>query len=169
MIIGGGPTGVELAAEIVVDFPEKKVTIVHKGSRLLEYIGAKASRKTLKWFKSRKVDVKLEQSVDLNTFTDGNRTYQTSLGKTIEADTHFVCIGKPVGSAWLRETILRDDLDADGRIKVDEYLRVKGRSNIYAIGDITNVQVSANQNQVIFGFIYIFIILVGCLYIYSCH
>ncbi|XP_020214791.1 apoptosis-inducing factor homolog A [Cajanus cajan] len=141
LIVGGGPTGVELAAEIAVDFPDKKVTIVHKGTRLLEYIGPKASRKTLKWLKSKKVDVKLEQSVELNSSsTEGNKTYQTSGGETIEADTHFLCIGKPLGSAWLRETLLKDDLDADGRIKVDEHLRVKGRSNIFAIGDIIDVQ-----------------------------
>ncbi|XP_061343314.1 uncharacterized protein LOC133289376 [Gastrolobium bilobum] len=140
LIVGGGPTGVELAAEIAVDFPDKKVTIVHKGSRLLEYIGPKASRKTLKWLQSKKVDVRLEQSVDLDSFTEDNRTYQTSLGETIEADAHFLCTGKPLGSTWLRKTLLMDDLDADGRIKVDEYLRVKGRSNIFAIGDITDVQ-----------------------------
>ncbi|KAJ1440752.1 hypothetical protein SESBI_01825 [Sesbania bispinosa] len=140
LIVGGGPTGVELAAEIAVDFPDKKVTIVHKGSRLLEYIGTKASRKTLKWLKSKKVEVKLEQSVDLDSFTDENKTYQTSLGETVEADAHFLCIGKPLGSAWLRETLLKDDIDGNGRIQVDEHLRVKGRSNIFAIGDITDIQ-----------------------------
>jgi NADH dehydrogenase FAD-containing subunit len=141
LIVGGGPTGVELAAEIAVDFPDKKVTIVHKGSRLLEYIGPKASRKTLKWLKSRKVDVKLDQSVDLDSFR--NETYQTSAGESIEADTHFVCIGKPLASTWLGETFLKDDLDGNGRVQVDEYLRVKGRSNVFAIGDITDIQVSA--------------------------
>ncbi|CAJ1979101.1 unnamed protein product [Sphenostylis stenocarpa] len=140
LIVGGGPTGVELAAEIAVDFPDKKVTIVHKGTRLLEYIGQKASSKTLKWLTSKKVDVKLEQSVDLTSSTEDHRTYETSNGETIEADAHFLCIGKPLGSAWLRETLLKDDLDVVGRIKVDENLRVKGRSNIFAIGDITDVQ-----------------------------
>ncbi|WJX49995.1 hypothetical protein P8452_36362 [Trifolium repens] len=138
LIVGGGPTGVELAAEIADDFPDKKVTIVHKGSRLLEYIGAKASRKTLKWLKSRKVDVKLDQSVDLDSFR--NETYQTSAGESIEADTHFVCIGKPLASTWLGETFLKEDLDGNGRVQVDEYLRVKGRSNVFAIGDITDIQ-----------------------------
>jgi len=150
LIVGGGPTGVELAAEIAVDFPDKKVTIVHKGVRLLEYIGQKASSKTLKWLKSKKVDVKLEQSVEVRSSSEENKTYETSNGETIEADAHFLCTGKPLGSAWLRETLVKDDLDADGRIKVDENLRVKGRSNIFAIGDITDVQVSViNQNKII--------------------
>ncbi|KAL8170492.1 hypothetical protein V2J09_022296 [Rumex salicifolius] len=45
LIVGGGPTGVELAGEIATAFPEKKITLVHRGSRLLEFIGLKASRK----------------------------------------------------------------------------------------------------------------------------
>ncbi|KAK4358533.1 hypothetical protein RND71_020762 [Anisodus tanguticus] len=47
LMVGGGPTGVELAAEIAVDFPKKKVTLVHNRSRLLEFIGSKTSDKTL--------------------------------------------------------------------------------------------------------------------------
>ncbi|XP_043691649.1 apoptosis-inducing factor homolog B-like [Telopea speciosissima] len=140
LIIGGGPTGVELAGEIAVDFPEKKVTLVHRGSRLLEFIGPKASKKTLDWLISKKVEVILEQSVDLNSVPDGDGTYKTSGGETIRADCHYVCIGQPTGSAWLKETILKDMLDMHGRLKVDENLRVIGRKNIFAIGDITDIQ-----------------------------
>lgn len=43
LIVGGGPTGVELAGEIAFDYPEKDVTLVHNGYRLLEFIGPKAS------------------------------------------------------------------------------------------------------------------------------
>lgn len=118
---------------------------MHKGSRLLEFIGEKASVKTLKWLKSKNVEVKLGQSVDLNgvTETDGHKIYRTSVGETIEADCHFLCTGKPLASAWLKETVLKKDLDAQGRIKVDEKLRVKGRNNIFAVGDITDIPVSA--------------------------
>ncbi|KAK7342052.1 hypothetical protein VNO80_24994 [Phaseolus coccineus] len=139
LIIGGGPTGVELAGEIAVDFPNKKVTLVHKGSRLLEFIGEKAGNKTLKWLKSKNVVVKLDQRVNLNGFTDGQKIYRTSIGETIEADCHFSCIGKPLSTAWLKETLLKNDLDSQGRIKVDEKLKVNGRGNIFAVGDITNI------------------------------
>ncbi|XP_061342871.1 uncharacterized protein LOC133289005 [Gastrolobium bilobum] len=139
LIVGGGPTGVELAGEIAVDYPDKNVTLVHKGSRLLEFIGAKASEKSLKWLKSKNVEVKLAQSVDLNNATDGRKIYQTSLGETIEADCHFLCTGKPLASAWLKDTVLKNDLDFHGRIVVDEKLRVKGRGNVFAVGDITDI------------------------------
>ncbi|XP_015057316.1 LOW QUALITY PROTEIN: apoptosis-inducing factor homolog B [Solanum pennellii] len=143
LIVGGGPTGVELAAEIAVDFPQKKVILVHDGSRLLEFIGPKASDKTLEWLKNKNVEVKLMQSVDLSNNTDnsgGNRTYFTSSGETIRADCHFLCTGKPPGSEWLRETYLKDRIDNFGRLKVDENLRIKGHRNIFAVGDITDIK-----------------------------
>ncbi|CAI9105744.1 OLC1v1004746C1 [Oldenlandia corymbosa var. corymbosa] len=142
MIVGGGPTGVELAAEIAVDFPAKKVTLVHDGSRLLEFIGPKASNKTMEWLKTKDVEVKLQRSVvEMESVdSDGSKTYRTSSRETIRADCHFLCTGKPLGSAWLKETILKDNMDSNGRLKVDDYMRIKGHKNIFAIGDITDIK-----------------------------
>ncbi|CAN7005884.1 hypothetical protein IGI04_009638 [Brassica rapa subsp. trilocularis] len=139
LIVGGGPSGVELAAEIAVDFPEKKVSLVHKGPRLLEFVGEKAAHKAFDWLASKKVEVILNQSVDLNSASDGNKTYRTSGGETIHADCHFLCVGKPLSSQWLTGTVLKDSLDGKGRVMVDEHLRVKDRKNVFAIGDITNI------------------------------
>ncbi|KAF5446324.1 hypothetical protein F2P56_031961 [Juglans regia] len=151
LIVGGGPTGVELAGEIAVDFPGKKVILVHRGTRLLEFIGPKASRRALDWLVAKKVEVILNQSVNLNFSSDG--IFQTSAGETITADCHFVCTGKPVGSSWIKETILRDSLDIHERLMVDKHLRVRGRNNIFAIGDITDVKVSPSNlfSMVLFG------------------
>lgn len=151
LIVGGGPTGVELAGEIAVDFPDKKVTLVHNGSRLLEFIGPKAANKTLHWLKSKKVEVKLEQRVNLDSVSEERKTYETSEGEIISADCHFLCTGTPLGSVWLKETMLKNNIDTRGRLMVDENLRVKGRKNIFAIGDITDIPVSANYHTVIIG------------------
>ncbi|KAL8201875.1 hypothetical protein R6Q57_011022 [Mikania cordata] len=140
LIVGGGPTGVELAGETAVDFPEKKITLVHNGYRLLEFLGPKASKKALDWLISKHVEVKLEQTVNLKDVAEGNKVYKTSSGEIIKADCHFLCTGKPLGSSWLKNTILRDSLDDAGSLVVDEYMRVKGRKNIFAIGDITNIK-----------------------------
>ncbi|KAK6135950.1 hypothetical protein DH2020_030288 [Rehmannia glutinosa] len=133
----GGPTGVELAAEIIVDFPDKKVTLVHRGSRLLEFIGEKAGKKAMDWLNSKKVEVILGQSVKLSSVSDG--AYETSGGETIIADCHFLCTGNPIGSSWLKDTLLKDNLDMHGRLMVDANLRVRGHNNIFAIGDITDI------------------------------
>ena len=82
-------------------------------------------------------------AVDLNGATDEHhKIYRTSVGDNIEADIHFLCTGKPLASAWLKETLLKYDLDVRGRIKVDENLRVGGRNNIFPIGDIIDIPVS---------------------------
>ena len=155
LIVGGGPSGVELAAEIAVDFPEKKVTLVHKGPRLLEFVGEKAAHKAFDWLASKKVEVILNQSVDLNSASDGNKTYRTSGGETIHADCHFLCVGKPLSSQWLTGTVLKDSLDGKGRVVVDEHLRVKDRKNVFAIGDITNIPVSSQDHNIFSFFFYI--------------
>lgn len=137
LIVGGGPTGVELAGEIAVDFPDKKVKLVHRGTRLLEFVTPAASKKALNWLTSKKVEVILGQSVDLEGSSDG--IYQTSGGENIEADCHFLCAGKPLASSWLGETFLNKSMDGKGRITVDKHLMVTGHTNIFALGDITDI------------------------------
>ncbi|KAK8952330.1 hypothetical protein KSP39_PZI003610 [Platanthera zijinensis] len=139
MIVGGGATGVELAGEIAMDFPEKKVTLVHNGPRLLQFIGQKAGGRALEWLKSKNVRVLLEQSIDAASVSESDREFLTSAGETVTADCYFLCVGKPVGSGWLRESALKEYLDRKGRLMVDENFRVGGLHNIFAIGDITDV------------------------------
>jgi len=136
LIVGGGPTGVELAGEIATAFPQKKIILVHRGSRLLEFIGLKASRKAYDWLVSKNVEVVLDESVNLTCLAEG--IIRTSQGRLISADSHFDCTGKPIGSFWLHNTILADKLDTQGRLVVDAHLRVRGYKNVFAIGDITN-------------------------------
>ncbi|MQM17940.1 hypothetical protein Taro_050922, partial [Colocasia esculenta] len=139
LIIGGGPTGVELAAEIAVDYPDKKVILVQKGPRLLQFIGPKAAAKTLEWLTSKNVEVLLNQSIDLKAISEVDREFTTSTGGVVKADCYFDCTGRPLSSTWLRETGLKDCMDRQGRLVVDENLRVVGKKNIFAIGDITDV------------------------------
>ncbi|KAI3990337.1 hypothetical protein MKX01_037676 [Papaver californicum] len=105
LVIGGGSTGVELAGEIAADFPEKKPTLA------------------LDWFISKNVNVILDQTVDLESHQDGDKTYKTSGGETIMADCHFYCTGIPWGMSWLKDSVLRDALKDGGRVMVDEHLR----------------------------------------------
>ncbi|XP_020102383.1 apoptosis-inducing factor 2-like [Ananas comosus] len=140
LIIGGGRRGVELAGEIASDYPEKKVTLVHKGSRLLEHLGPKASVKALKWLKKKDVEVLFEQTVDPGSVSEGQKEFKTSAGKPVAADCHFVCTGWPLASSWLQETVLGKSLDEHGRLMVDGNLRVKGQKNVFAIGDITDIK-----------------------------
>lgn len=80
LIIEGGLSGVELATEIVVNYPDKKVTLVHDRPRLLESIGQKAGDKALHWLRSKNVEFLLDQSVDLESMSEGDMFYITSSG-----------------------------------------------------------------------------------------
>ncbi|WOL03513.1 apoptosis-inducing factor [Canna indica] len=139
LIIGGGPTGVELASDITAVYPDKKVTLVHSGPRLLGFIGHKAGNKALEWLRSKNVDVLLEQYVDLESMPPANGIYMTSAGEAIAADLHFLCVKRPLGSSWLKQTSLKDCLDKYGQVMVDEHLKLIGRKNVFAIGDITDI------------------------------
>ncbi|KAL5204553.1 hypothetical protein ABZP36_009424 [Zizania latifolia] len=140
LIVGGGLIGVELAAEIVMGSPEKRVTIVNGGPRLLKVMGSKASAKALEWLRSKNVTVLLDQTIDLNAgVSPDDKVFTTSAGETINADCHFVCTGPPLASGWLKQSFLGDHVDEDGRLAVDEHLRVGRLRNVFAIGDITNV------------------------------
>ncbi|KAL8154107.1 hypothetical protein V2J09_011867 [Rumex salicifolius] len=141
LIVGGGPTGVELAGEIACDYPEKKVTLVHKGVRLLEFIGERASTKALDWLTSKKVEVILGQKINLDDPESLARgIYETSNGEKIQADCHFLCLGTPLSSSWLKGSFLEGSLDQNGSVKVDQHLRVAGLKNVFAIGDITDLK-----------------------------
>lgn len=140
LIIGGGPTGVELAAEIKVDFPDKKVIIIHASHRLINFLGEKASQKAMDWLVSKKVEVHLNERIDLESLSESNDTYTTSSGMTISADCHFVCVGNRVASSWLQESVFKDSVDKDGHLKVDDCLRLRGKTNVFAVGDITDVK-----------------------------
>ncbi|GJU72437.1 sperm protamine like protein [Tanacetum coccineum] len=65
------------------------------------------------------------------------RGFHQKLNVLVKESLHF---GKLMVSSWLKNTILRDSLDANGSMIVDENLRVKGRKNIFSIEDIKNIK-----------------------------
>ncbi|XP_057819052.1 uncharacterized protein LOC131032140 [Cryptomeria japonica] len=140
LIIGGGPAGVELAGEIISDFPEKKVILLHSRGRLHDILGEKSSQKSLNWLKGKNVDVHFNERIDLSNISETTTSFTTNSGKTIIADCHFICIGKKLGTSWVKDSMFQDVVDERGQIKVDKYLRVEGTTNVFAGGDIINVK-----------------------------
>ena len=63
MVVGGGPAGVEVAAEIVEAHAGKQVTLVHPGAQLLNGTPPKAGAAAKKWLESHRVTVLLNTSV----------------------------------------------------------------------------------------------------------
>ncbi|KAJ2683533.1 hypothetical protein IWW39_005447 [Coemansia spiralis] len=112
LIIGGGPTGVGLAAEIATVYPKKIVMLVHAGERLMssEYSSKAVSRKAYKKLKSMGVKVILGERViipedePLKHQVDC-RWLKTTKGRRLFSSVQFLCNGITF------ETSLMDTLD----------------------------------------------------------
>lgn len=106
LIIGGGPVGVEFAGEIVDQFPQKSVTLVHSGSNL---IGApfklELGQTLLESLRAKGVRVLLNERVDTNSLSrDASRssafqTVSTDKGTKIDTDLYFLCDGGHVNNS----------------------------------------------------------------------
>ncbi|KAJ2035517.1 hypothetical protein H4S04_008950, partial [Coemansia sp. S16] len=112
LIIGGGPTGVGLAAEIATVYPKKIVMLAHAGERLMssEYSSKSVSRKAYKKLKSMGVKVILGERViipedePLKNQVDC-RWLKTTKGRRLFSSVQFLCNGITF------ETSLMDTLD----------------------------------------------------------
>ncbi|KAJ1648506.1 hypothetical protein LPJ64_000204 [Coemansia asiatica] len=100
LIIGGGPTGVGLAAEIATEYHNKTVILVHAGSRLLqsEYTSESMSRKALKKLKALGVKVFLNERVNIPndeplTYRIECRWLKTSKGRMLFSNFQVLCNG----------------------------------------------------------------------------
>ena len=122
LIVGGGPVGVEIAGEILQDFPGKHVVLVQRGETLLPSLPPGPRRYATEFLRSRGADIQLGRKVadsDLKT-----------------ADLVLWCAGYAIDTAYLRD-FPGIVLDPSGRVPVDQHLRMRGTANIFVAGDIT--------------------------------
>ncbi len=142
VIVGGGPTGVELAGALTelkknvfpkdykeLDMRQMDIHLVEASPRLLNGMSTQAGEKALQFLNEMGVKVHLNAAVKsydgyeivLNT---GERLISRSLIWAAGVK------GNPI------EGIGTEAISRGNRILVDEYNRVKGHENIFAIGDV---------------------------------
>lgn len=140
VIVGGGPTGVELAAHIreftdrvlAKNYPSlsklTRVILIEAQDTLLVGMKPKTRELAMSRLKSHKIDIMLKTRL-VKAWQGG---VQTADGETISTRAVIWCAGiKPVSIV----KTLPFGKAKDGRIIVNNYLQVPGSSEIYAIGD----------------------------------
>lgn len=142
VIVGGGPTGVELAGAISelrkhvfpkdykeLNIKQMDINLIQSGDQLLKGMSAEASEKALKFLEDYGVKVWLNRRVKSY---DG-QTVLLDSGEELKAQTLIWTagvIGSPIKG--LRE----ESIINSNRILVDQFNQVKGYDNIYAVGDV---------------------------------
>ncbi len=143
VVVGGGPAGVEIAGALgelkryiisreypSIDPKEMKVILVEGTDAVLRAMGPKSSADALKGLTQLMVDVQLNKT--MKSYADKVITFAD--GSTIETDTVIWTAGVTGVPFELEGTDVKPGRGA--RWEVDEYNRVKGLDNVYAIGDI---------------------------------
>lgn len=141
VIVGGGPTGVELAGALAElknhvfpkDYKELEMShmdihLVESNARLLHVMSEKASNKALEYL--QRMGVKVHLNCVVKSYDGYEVVFNT--GEKLISRTLVWAAGvnvKPIHG------LNPEVISRNGRIQVDEFNRVKGYENIFAIGD----------------------------------
>ena len=130
-VLGGGVVGVELAQ--AWSSLGSRVTLVHRGERLIEREEPFASEQVAAALREGGVDLRLETEAAAVSRKGAVRV-ELRGGDAVETDEILVAIGRtPRTSDIGLETL---GLEPGKHVRVDESLRVPGRAWLYAIGDV---------------------------------
>ena len=155
VVIGGGPTGVEMAGalrEIAamaipedfrrVDTKTARVYLLEGGPRLLPTMSEEASRRALEQLQGLGVDVRLDTMV---TEVDDGVVW---VGEESVAAANVVWAAGVEASALTRS--LGVELDGQGRVRVQPDCSLPGHPRVFAVGDIA-AQVDAVTKEPVPG------------------
>ena len=141
VIVGAGPSGVELAGAICelrkhilpkdypeLDFSRMNIILIEGGKQVLGTMSKKAGGKAAKYLRKFAVTLRLETI--LKSYEDGIAL----LSDGTEIKTN--CLIWAAGVQGNLVPGLNEEAALNGRMKVDEYNLINGHSNIYAVGDV---------------------------------
>jgi len=142
VIIGGGPTGVEMAGALgelknhilprdypELDFKSMRIHLVDMSERLLGAMAVESSRSAEAFLKRFDINLWLKTRI---VAYDGETLVLSNGEKLLTKAVIWAAGVKGVAMPGLKE----DSLLAGGRFKVNVYNQVAGYENIFAIGDI---------------------------------
>ncbi|KAF2026956.1 FAD/NAD(P)-binding domain-containing protein [Setomelanomma holmii] len=147
IIVGGGPTAIEFAAEVAEfrngkpgwfsNAPRKvNITLLTATDRLLPQLQPRIGKTAEQKLKNLGVDVVYNTRVtDAKEDGRGRTVVTLAKGETLEADLYVPAYGVQPNSSWLPENLL----DEKNYLKTSDTLRVDvAGPRVYAVGDIAS-------------------------------
>lgn len=142
VIVGAGPTGVELAGALAemkkhvlpkdypdLDIRQMEINVIQGGSKVLDAMSEKSSRRAQEFLEKLGVNVWVNEIV---TNFDG-KTVETKSGLSFQTETVIWTAG--VMGAVI-DGFEASVIQRGSRLKVNEYNQVEGFTDIFAIGDV---------------------------------
>lgn len=146
-LVGGGPTGVELAGALAemkkailqkdypdLDISKMQINLIQSGDRILNTMSEKSSANAEKFL--NRLGVNILKNVRVTGY-DG-RTISTNTNLAIESATVIWTAG--VMGALVNGFPITSIEERAKRLKVNEFGQVRGFSNVFAIGDIAQME-----------------------------
>ena len=163
VVVGGGPTGIELAGEIKSAHPDQEVILVNRGARLLDSadnvprgtrMPESFQESVLDCVREAGIVVRLGKGLVLpaggippSGITTGPLTLELEGGETIpDVDMVFWATGVSVAHTPY-STSMAAYTDEHNRIRVRPTMQVDGLANVFAIGDCAEVGASRTAYQ----------------------
>ena len=145
VFVGGGPTGVEAAADAHdlifdvlkgdypnVDFGQVRIILVNAGDHVLHGVDPSLVHAATRRLASQRIEV-----------LNGTKAKEVRPDAVVLSDRRTIQTRTTVWAAGIEPASLVENLDAQkdhrGRLLVDEFLCVKGRPGVYAVGDCTSI------------------------------
>ena len=147
VLVGGGPTGVELAGALAemkkailqkdypdLDIAKMQINLIQSGDRILNTMSEKSSQAAEKFLTD--LGVKIWKNVRVTNY-DG-RTISTNSDLTFETATVIWTAG--VQGAIIAGLEAKSLVEKVERIRVNEFNQVVGYDDIFAVGDIASME-----------------------------
>ncbi|MEK4060561.1 MULTISPECIES: NAD(P)/FAD-dependent oxidoreductase [Paenibacillus] len=130
-IVGGGLSGVEIAAELRESRPDLNISILDRGERVLSAFPAKLSKYVEEWFSEHHVETLGKISV---SHVEKDAIYNGT--QAIPADVTVWTAGiQPVRVVQQLEVAK----DRSGRIMLDQYYNIADYPEVYVLGDCASL------------------------------
>ncbi|WP_435922310.1 NAD(P)/FAD-dependent oxidoreductase [Paenibacillus sp. DYY-L-2] len=130
-IVGGGLSGVEIAAELRESRPDLNITLIDRGSRVLSAFPPKVSTYVTKWFHEH--DVQTLSHISIQSLEEGVIHHEN--GDILSDVTVWTAGIKPV------EIVQKLNVakDRQGRVLLNEYHQIPDYPDVFVCGDCASL------------------------------